>query len=93
MNKEEAEAAAKVADVLTGRHRAWIKAYEAELASEIGYDIDLMAAAKDYLETGEYVSTGDSQIELSPEFWDHYEAVVSAKVDEDKRWSFFTCAC
>lgn len=55
----------------------------------------LMSAAKDYLESGEYLLGGEEWegFGCPDEFWDHYEKVTGETVDEDNRGSFFSCAC
>lgn len=54
---------------------------------------DLMAAAKKYLETGEYFCQGgDFEGEyISEEFWDKYEAITNEESGD--RGSFLTCSC
>lgn len=66
----------------------------AEFADRLNttYD-DLMAAAKNYLETGEYFCQGgDFEGEyISEEFWDNYEAITKEKPGD--RGSFLSCSC
>lgn len=68
----------------------WIEGY----AKTLGFSGDaLITYADSYLKFGNYVNTGEMQLYLDDEFWDHYEVVTGNKVDENKRYSFFTCSC
>ncbi len=67
----------------------WIREY----ASGLGFSYEeLMEGARDYLNNGDHLSTGDNDIGTDPEFWTHYEIVTGTRVT-DKDRSFFSCAC
>lgn len=55
----------------------------------------MIEAAKDWIEHGEWLCDGGKfEGERVPEeFWEHYERVTGATVDEDKKENFFTCSC
>ena len=62
---------------------------------------DLMASAKNFLETGEYEygpEEGGSYGKFEGQgiydtFWEDYELVTGTTVDESDKHSFFTCSC
>lgn len=58
------------------------------------YD-DLMEAAKNYLETGEYFCQGgDFEGTYIPdEFWEKYEVITRETVHGSQRNTFLTCSC
>lgn len=67
-----------------------------EDASDAGLSYeDLIEAAKDFLDTGEYLCQGErwEGQSLSATFWDDFCAVTGREVPADKRWSFFSCSC
>lgn len=72
--------------------RQWVYNFADSLS--LDYD-ELMDAAKDYLDHGDYlVKGGDLEGEYVPdEFWDHYQIIKEEKVDENDRGSFFSCSC
>lgn len=68
----------------------WIEEY----AGTLGFHADLLLNfADNYLKYGNYINTGEMQLYLDDEFWDHYEVVTGNKVEKNKRYSFFTCSC
>lgn len=56
---------------------------------------DLVSAAKDYVNHGEYWNEGPlfEGVYLDQRFWEHYELATGQLVPEGKRGSFFTCSC
>lgn len=70
----------------------WLKSYAKEL--EVSSS-ELMRKAQEWLEYGDYWCGGDEFEGLSTHsnFWEHYEKVTGKKLDDDKKESFFTCAC
>jgi len=56
----------------------------------------MMAAAAEYLENDEYCHMGDNEdyngVDFE-QFWKHYEIVTGKKVNQDKKYCFFSCAC
>lgn len=56
---------------------------------------DMIAAAKNHLETGEYLCRGGDLegVSVPDEFWPHYERVTGEAVAEKDRENFFTCSC
>lgn len=86
----------------TAESLRWLEAVADEFPESLyGDTIDydsLMAAAKDHIETGEYLTEHGSQgwqdvlYGREKEFWRHYQAVTGARVPNDKA-SFFSCSC
>lgn len=72
--------------------RAWLEGFAGQAG--ITYD-ELIEAAHDYLDRGEYLSQGGrwEGFWTPDEFWPHFEAVTGRKVQEEDRGSFFSCAC
>lgn len=72
--------------------REWIFSFAED--HDLNYD-ELMEAAADYLNHGDYlVKGGDLEgCSVPDEFWDHYQVVKKEKVDENDRGSFFSCSC
>lgn len=72
--------------------RAWIEQWAA--SEDIGYD-ELMFEAGSWIETGDYWNEGErfDGVVLPNEFWDHYDRVMNKCTPEDRRHSFFSCAC
>jgi len=68
----------------------WIRNYERMLGKYEGWAI---SAAEDYLDYGDYIHCGSSELGLPLEFWDHFENVTGRRVGNDKRGSFFACSC
>jgi len=68
----------------------WIEQYCIEIGCRVE---ELMDAAKDYIQYGEYWVQGSrwDGVSLDTTFWTHYEIVTGAKV-EDKE-NFFSCSC
>lgn len=67
-----------------------------EWADKAGLSYDeMIAAANDYLETGEYLCEGArwEGFWLKDEFWDYFEVVTGKKVPHSKVGSFFSCSC
>lgn len=67
-----------------------------DFADNIGSDYhELMVAAEEYLQSGEYLCRGgDFEGQSIPdEFWDKYEIIKRAKVDENDRGTFLSCSC
>lgn len=62
----------------------------------IGYD-EMMQSAQAWLDHGEYHTFGfdtpDEAYEGNEQFWKDYELVTGKTITEDKRKSFFSCAC
>lgn len=70
--------------------KGWVTSYAYD--HNMTYE-DLMWAAKNYIEHGDYI-TGGAEMEgefVSDEFWDHYEIITGEKVEG--RGSFFSCSC
>ncbi len=81
-----------VAQTLALASKTWLQGF----ADEVGlHYIELLAAAKDYLDHGEYLNHGSrwEGQSVPPEFWDHYETVTQTKVSESQRGGFFSCSC
>lgn len=79
-----------MADMVNSRD--WI----AEYAYSIGSNYDeLVTAAGDWIETGQYLNKGEvlEGVSLHEDFWHHYEIVTGKQVREADRESFFSCAC
>jgi hypothetical protein len=74
--------------------RKWLEDFAPRV--EMTYD-ELLAAAKDYLRSGEYVTEyggqgwQDAFYENAETFWTHYETVTGEKVED--RGHFFSCSC
>jgi hypothetical protein len=63
-------------------------------AQSIRMDVNsLIAAADNYLTTGDYISTGSYEEHLPDEFWDHYTIITGKIVPQSDRGSFFSCSC
>lgn len=79
---------------VVNEHEQWIRQWCQNGADGMDYD-DIMQAAKDYADTGEYLEQGGrfEGMGVPAEFWDHYEAVTGTKVTEGNRGSFFSCSC
>lgn len=92
--KSDRELSAETMEMLSGCEEAenWIRAFSAKYG--VSYD-EMVSAAQDYLDTGEYFCRGGTfEGEWVPdEFWDHFEKVTRKAVPSEKRDSFFTCAC
>lgn len=75
---------------VVSRDEQWIRDYAD--GENIGYD-ELMVAADNYQQTGEYFSDGGrfEGMWIPDEFWIHWET-VTGKVAKDKG-SFFSCSC
>lgn len=89
----ESPAEAKVEDVgAKASARVWLQDYARELGAS--YE-ELLDHARAYLARGEYwIEGGRFEGESLPEqFWGHYELATGEKVEEGKRWSFFSCSC
>jgi len=55
---------------------------------------DLMDAAEDFIDYGNYCNVGiNEDASLPDEFWAHYELISGRIVPADKRYSFFSCSC
>lgn len=70
----------------------WIR----EFAQSHGLEYDeLMVAAADFLDNGEYLCKGgDLEGQYVPEeFWDHFTMVLGRRVPKEQRQNFFTCSC
>jgi hypothetical protein len=61
-------------------------------AHGLTYD-QMMQAAYEWLEYGEYVCLGTDIYELPREFWYHYGVLTGDKIPLEKQESFFTCSC
>lgn len=74
------------------KSRQWVLRFANGL--DLDYD-ELMDAASDYLDCGEYlVKGGDLEgCSVPDEFWDHYQIIKEEKIDENDRGSFFSCSC
>jgi|ERR1700719_168842 len=78
-------------DGLADISRQWIERF----AVQHGETVDvIMDAAKDHLETGDYLCRGEKfEGEYVPdEFWHHYE-IVTGQPTYGKGSNFFTCSC
>jgi hypothetical protein len=87
-----AVAAKMETELLHGESR---RALEAEADSAgIGYD-ELMEAASNYLDNGEYLSDGGrwEGHSVGRDFWDHFEKMTGRRVPNDERGDFFSCSC
>lgn len=71
----------------------WLRKF-AELQADITYN-ELMTGARDFLDSGEYLCDGGKWegFYIPDIFWFHYESVTGVEVPEDKKTTFFTCAC
>lgn len=81
-----------VANKLSGvpESERWLTEY----AEGIGFSLGaLVKAARSYNRTGRLCSLGVDSPDVTDEFWDHYEKYTGELVTNDKRDSFFTCAC
>ena len=68
-----------------------------DFAEEVGVSYaDLMASAKKWLDTGRYHTLGydtpECVYQQAEDFWKNYEIVTGTKV-EDRKATFFSCAC
>lgn len=91
MPTSEELAAALVFDKLMGTHKLWIEAFAA--SHNCTFD-EVIEGAKDWLANGESMCFNvDIDYEAADEFWNHYEPLFAVKIDENKRESFFRCAC
>lgn len=84
------EASKKVQDRLDGSGSEWIR----EFAESKGLDyLEIMAAANDYISSGEYLNKGDllDGESVPDEFWDHFEKVTGQVILN--RGNFFSCSC
>lgn len=72
----------------------WIRDYAESDCDRLSYE-ELMDAARDYAERGEYLCQGDrfESMGVCDEFWDHYEIVTGKAVPENDRGGIFTCSC
>jgi len=67
-----------------------------EIASDAQLTVkQLNAYVEDFLENGTYANEGDKWdgYEMPDDLWDVYERLVREEVPEDKKHSFFSCAC
>lgn len=67
-----------------------------EFADETGVTYSrLMSATEEWLKVGNWLIGGDEMVgkHVPDEFWEHYEKVTGRAVDENKKHSFFSCAC
>jgi len=87
-----------VKDTITGRAEsvAWMEQYAQDLGDN--YE-DLMDGARGYVnsksERGKYYSKGGlfEGVSLHDDFWEHYEKIERVELPEEKKVSFFSCAC
>jgi hypothetical protein len=92
MSKPNEQKIAEVIDALEGKHREWVETFAAE--HDCDYE-QVMRAAQNWLDTGEYEHIGvDINYEAAGgEFWDHFQALKGLEVPADKRGNFFNCSC
>jgi len=78
-------------DDFISNSKTWLT--EFAWTADISYD-ELMNAAKDSIEHGEYLSDGGKWegFHTPSEFWRHYE-IVTGKPVEDHDANFFSCSC
>lgn len=72
--------------------REWIRTY----AEGFGVTCDdMIAAANNYLDTGEYFIRGGTfeSVSLSDEFWTQFERATGRIVEHVDRDNFFSCSC
>jgi len=70
------------------------KQWLADFGMDYGLNyFDLLRAAEDYLSTGQTFYVGANSTHLPEEFWDHFERVTGKSVEENRRLTFFSCAC
>lgn len=63
-------------------------------AQREGWDYDRMIRdAEHWVRYGMTVSTGNIEIGLPGDFWKHYEKVTGENVPDERRSSFYRCAC
>ena len=76
----------------TPESEKWVKDYAEGI--DTTYQ-ELMDAAKNYIDYGEYFTEGGKfeGVWLPDEFWVHYEKITRKKVDEENKHSFFSCSC
>ncbi len=66
------------------------------IASECDLDADEMVeAANEYLDYGQYLSEGSrfEGVYTPDEFWPHFEVLTGRRVPSDDRGNFFSCSC
>lgn len=70
----------------------WITDFAENMGSNFH---EIMAAADDYLESGEYLCRGGDfeGYSIPDEFWDKYEVIKRQKVSEGDRGTFLSCSC
>lgn len=70
----------------------WLREYASRL--NVGFQ-DLIDSAHGWVKCGERMCRGGilEGESTSPEFWEHFQRYTGREVPEDKRSSFFTCAC
>lgn len=79
-------------DIQKADARVWIEQYAR--GAGVRYE-ELMFNAADHVRTGDYWTEEGGRFEgesVPDEFWDHYEIVTGAKVEENSD-NFFSCAC
>lgn len=82
------------ADTLKTQTLSNSKRYIIETARQLGLNYQgLLEATANWVQSGEYYFSGDNEMYLEDEFWDHYEQVTGTKVVSHRKESFFTCAC
>lgn len=56
---------------------------------------EIMEAAEDYLQHGEYLVRGSTfeGYSIPDEFWDKYETIKRTRIEESDRGSFLSCSC
>ncbi len=78
----------------------WLTEYAATIHRE-WYDeestpltlVELLEAARMWLDVNQGTTLGSNDFQVSDEFWDHYEIYTGIKVPEDKRGGIFHCSC
>ena len=92
----------RVTERLTKTHENWITEFANNIETdEYGNRLtfkDVVEAADEWLERGEMACMGsdldyDFLQKNIPAFWEHYSVLTGRNVPEDKRESFFRCAC
>lgn len=80
-----------VSSVETSSER-WLRDFA--VTADLTYE-ELMAAARDHVQTGEYLCDGGKWegFYTPEEFWDHFENVTGEHVEVNDRGNFFSCSC
>ncbi len=91
-----AEAGGTVATVIGPTFCSPSEKWLRDFASDVGLSYDaLMHGASGWVNHEDRLYCGpllDGET-VPEEFWPHYEAVIGFKVDENKKYNFFSCSC